>query len=362
MKKRVSCISAIIVCVVLLSAVAAFATAKSDKKGLLVHNSIYGSTIETAYWVKAIIGHENQLDVKALPQVITVEPYDYVIIGSVTRNEGPTQPIYDFIDTFKADLQKKEICFFLNCGDTDETMILKVPGAKAHLIAGRNYLLDVFEKYPDLDLKVIGGFGGRQVMPSMGTKDNLQIWLVGKLAKEGAPWEGLDIWESLVPERVEAFANEVRTKILGLEPRENVEQFRGYWESEQPGSLKDASKKKFKPKPFTEVVNIDKLYYSRSRIKGDLDLGINLLQQWAKAEGVTLEEQVKTFYNVYYHAKKKYGEKEFTVHLVTSTLPDDPGTVHFSFRCFEKAEGRTGVETDIQKAEKLLWADDRQVK
>ena len=68
-------------------------------------------------------------------------------------------------------------------------------------------------------------------MPTLGTKDSLQIWLVGKLAKEGAAWEGLDIWESLVVTRVEAFANEIRTKILGIEPRENIEQFRGYWTS-----------------------------------------------------------------------------------------------------------------------------------
>ncbi len=55
-------------------------------------------------------------------------------------------------------------------------------------------------------------------------------------------------------ERVEAFANEVRTKILGIGPRENIEELRGYWTSLQPASLTDSTKKKFSPK--TELLNI----------------------------------------------------------------------------------------------------------
>ncbi len=357
MKRLSVCIIVSLACAFLYGT----AAAQSAKKGLLVHNSIYGSTLESAYWVKAIIGVENHLDVKAIPQIITVEPYDYVIIGSVTRNEGPTKPVFEFIDKFRAQLAKKQVCYFLNCGDTDETMVLKVPGQDAHLIAGRNYLIGIMEKYPDIKPVVIGGFGGRQVMPTMGFKDRVQIWLVGKLAKEGAPWAGLDIWESLVPERVEAFANEVRVKVLGIEPCENVERYRGYWNSLQPASLSDPAKKKFKPKPFTETVDSEKIYYSRSRITGDLDLGIALLKKWAAGEGIDLREQVKTFYNVYYHAVKTYDGDEITTHVVTATLPDDPGRVHFSFRCYEKPDKRSGVEAAIQKAEKVLWADGRKV-
>ena len=331
------------------------------KKGLLVHNSIYGSTIETAYWVKAIIGVENHLDVKALPQVITIEPYDYVIIGSVTRNEKAVENVYEFIEKNRAELARKEVCYYLNCGDTDETMVLKVPGQDAHLIAGRNYLIDLIEKFSDIKPVVIAGFGGRQVMPSMGLKDSFMIWLVGKLAKEGSPWEGLDIWESLVPERVEAFANDVRVKILGLKPCRNVERYRGYWESLQPASLSDPSKKKFKPKPYTEKVDTDKIYYSRSRIKGDLGIGIGLLKQWAEQNGIALKEQARTFYNVYYHAVKKYGGEEITIHVVPATLPEDPGNVHVSMRCYEKPEKRKGAEQDILAAEKILWADGKKV-
>lgn len=53
----------------------------APKKGLLIYDTIYGSTIEVAYWIKALIGAENKLDVKRLSQFLTVEPYDYVIIG-----------------------------------------------------------------------------------------------------------------------------------------------------------------------------------------------------------------------------------------------------------------------------------------
>jgi menaquinone-dependent protoporphyrinogen IX oxidase len=333
----------------------------SAKKGLLVYDSVYGSTVETAYWIKAIIGHEQHLDVKALPQVITIKPYDYIIIGSVTRNEKPSKKIYEFVEENKDELAKKEVCYYLNCGDSDETMVLKVPGQSAHLIAGRSYLIDIQEKFPGIKPVAIAGFGGRQVQPSLGTRDSIQIWLVGKLAKEGVGWEGLDIWESLVMERVEAFANEVRVKILGMEPRENVEQFRGYWTSLQPASLTNPKLKKFKPKPYTEHRSTGRIYFARSRIKGDLALGISLLQKWAKEAGIDLREQVKTFYNVYYHAVKKYEGEEITIHVVPATLPEDPGNVHVSFRCYEKPDKRKGVEEDVTKAEKILWADGKKV-
>lgn len=331
------------------------------KKGLLVHNSIYGSTIETAYWIKAIVGPEHVLDVKSMSQIITIEPYDYIILGSVTRNEGPTDPFYDFMDKYQEELKNKQVCYFLNCGDTDETMVLKAPGIDIHPVGGRNYLWEPMEKYPDIKPVIIGGFGGRQVMPTASTIDSIQIWLVGKLAKEGAPWEGLDIWESLVVERVELFANEVRTKILGVGPHENVEQFRGYWQSLQPGSLNDPNKKKFNPKPYTEVIDVDKMYYSRSRVVGDLDLGVTLINQWSKTEGVKLEEKKKTTYNVWYVAKKTYGDTELSTHLIVANLSEDPGRVHFSFRCFEDPDERGAMVDDIKKAEQLLWADGHKV-
>jgi len=337
------------------------AHAQPGKKGLLLHDSIYGSTVEVAYWIKAIIGHENHLDVKALSQIITVEPYDYVIIGSLTRNEKPSEKIYEFVEKYKNELAKKEICYFLTCGDTDETMVLKVPGQDAHLIAGRNYLMDIMQKFPDIKPRIIAGFGGRQVMPSMGMRDSLQIWLVGKLAKEGAAWEGLDIWESLVPERVEVFANEVRTTVLGLEPRENVEQLRGYWQSLQPASLTDSSKEKYKPRKYSEHKSTDRILYVRTRVKGSLNDGIKLIKQWAADTGVELREQVKNFFNVYYHGVKTYDGEEITIHIVPATLPEDPGTVHFSFRCYEKPDKRSGVEADIGLAEKFLLADGRKI-
>ena len=333
----------------------------APKKGLLVYDSIYGSTVEVAYWVKAIIGHEQMLDVKAIPQVITIDPYDYIILTSSTRNEGPTKTMHKFIEANRSVLATKELCFLLVCGDSDETQVLKVPGKEPHLIAGRNYMVPINAKYPELKYTCIAGVGGRQVMASLERMDSMQIWLLEKLAKEGAIWVGLDIWESLVPERVEYFANEVRVKVLGLEPRENVEQFRGYWQSLQPAKLSDPSVKKFKRKPWAENVSTDKLYYTRTRITGDLDPTLAMLQTWASDNGYELREQVKTFYNVYYHAVKKNGEKESVIHIVPSTMPEDPGTVHISFRNYDKPEERAEVEKDIQAAEALLWADGRKI-
>lgn len=333
----------------------------AQKKGLLIYDTIYGSTIEVAYWIKALVGPENTLDVKRLTQFLTLEPYDYVIIGSYIRNEKPSKDTYKFLETYQDILAEKEVIYFLTCGDNDETMVLKTPGGTPHLIAGRNYLIDIYEKFPTIKPVVVGAFGGRQVQPTLGTMDSMFTWLLGKLAKEGAPWEGLDIWESLIPERVEVFANQIRKEILGLPLRYDVEPYRGYWDSLQPASLSDPEKEKFHPKPYNEDQDTDRVLFRRSRIKSSLDGTITHLQTWAKQADIDLQEQRKTSFNVYYHAVKTYEGKEHTLHIVAAELTEDPGNTHISFRSYEKPDNRKGVPEDVAKAEKILWADGRRV-
>lgn len=332
-------------------------------KGLLVYDSIYSSTVEVAYWIKAIIGYDQHLDVKKIDQVITVKPYDYVIIGSYTKWEKPSPRISKFVEVFQDDLATKKVAYFLTCGDFDETMILKTPGGTPHLIAGRNYLWEIQEKYPNVKPVVIAGFGGRQVQPALQGTDSFMTWMLEKLAKEGAAWKGLDVWESLVPERVECFGNEVRVKILGLDPLSaaEIKKYRGFWNSLQPASLTDPSKVKYTPKPYNVLVNTDRVYYTRSHIKGTLEATIQMLQNWAQQHNITLKEQRKTFFNIYYHAIKNYNGKELTMHIVASTFPETPGSVHVSFRSFDKPAIRSGAEEDIRKAEELLWAQGRKI-
>ncbi len=351
-----------IVVILLLAALFTPPPAQAEgKKGLLVYSSIYGSTVEVAYWIKQLIGPENLLDVKPLNQVITIKPYDYVIIGSLIRNEKPAPEIYKFVEANQDELSRKEVAYFLTCGDNDETQILKTPGGTPHLIAGRNYLADIMEKFPTVKPVVIGGFGGRQVLTKMNIKDTLFTWLLGKLAKEGAPWQGLDIWESLMVERVEVFANEIRTTILGLPVRADVEQYRGYWTSLQPGSLADPTKAKFKPKPYNEHHSTDRIFYTRSRISSTMDTALAVLGTWAQQQGITLQEQKKSPFNVYYHAVKTYDGKEQTLHIVAAVLTEDPGNVHISFRSYDKPDVRKGAEADVAKAEELLWGEGRKV-
>jgi flavodoxin len=346
------------------------------KKGLLVYDSIYSSTSEVAYWLKAIIGNEQTLDVKKIDQVITVKPYDYVIIGSYSKWEKPSPRIYKFVEFWKDELAKKQVCYFLTGGDWDETMVLKAPGAPVKLIAGRNYLFDLQEKYPNIKPVVIGGFGGRQVMPTLQGSDGFMIWVLEKLSREGAHWVGIDIWESLVPERVEVFGNEVRTKVLGLEPLADARKYRGFWDSLQPASLTDPTKIKTTTlvtedggktwiakdkRPYTVKQNSPKIYYSRSRIKADMPTAMKLLDEWAKKEGLTLKEQKKAPYMVYYNAVKNVGGKDMIIYLVAATMPDDPGNVHVSFRSWDKPEVRKPLEEAIDKGEQTLWADGRMV-
>jgi hypothetical protein len=253
------------------------------------------------------------------------------------------------------------VAYFIGCGKTDETMILKYAGIPPHLASGRNFLLDIQEKFPAIKPVTLGAFGGRHVPPALNTKDAFFMWILEKMSKKGLPWEGYDIWESLVPERVEAFANEIRKKVLSLPPRKDVEIYRGYWNSLQPASLTGKSKVKYTPYPYTDHQSTDKEFYKRSRIKGNLDDAISLLKVWGKQEGIDLRKHKRTFYNIYYHAVKIYAGEELTIHAVAATLPEDAGNVHISFRSFDKPDKRKGAEEDIAKAEAILWAEGRKV-
>jgi hypothetical protein len=99
----------------------------------------------------------------------------------------------------------------------------------------------------------------------------------------------------------------------------------------------------------------------RTRIKGDLDTAIGLLNDWAKNESIELKEQRKTFFNIYYHAVKSIDGKEMLLHIVASTLPEDPGNVHVSFRSYDKPDVRKPLEDSVGKAEQLLWDDGRKI-
>lgn len=367
---------AVAAALVLVICCAGTAMSAEQKKGLLVYDTMYGSTIEAAYWLKAIIGNEQPLDVKKIDQVITVKPYDYVIMGSYSKWEKPSPRIYKFVEKHQMDLAQKQVCYFLLGGDWDETMVLKAPGAPVKIIAGRNYLFDIREKHPNVKPVIIGGFGGRQVMPALNGPDAFMIWVVGKLSKEGAHWQGLDIWESLVPERVEAYGNAVRTKILGLEPLADVQKYRGFWNSLQPASLTDPSKVKTvslvtedggktwiakEKRPYTVKQSTPKIYYSRSRIRADLPTAVKLLETWAAGEGIELQEIHKAGYIAHYHAVKKVDGKDKTMYVSAVTMPEDPGNVHVSFRSWDKPADRKPLEQAIDKGEQILWADGRKV-
>ncbi|MCP4627315.1 MAG: hypothetical protein GY850_27950, partial [bacterium] len=274
----------------------------------------------------------------------------------------PTDRTYEFIEAHRQVLSKKQVCYFLTCGDTDETMVLKVPGQKAHLIGGRNYLFDFMQTFPEIKPVAIAGFGGRVVKPTLNAKDSFMVWLVEKLAKESDVDQGLEIGETLVPERVEAFANDIRTRILDQGPRQNIEQFRGYWNSLQPASLVNPEKKKFKPHEFDIQRSSEKVYYVRTRMKGALQKGQALIHQWVQGAGIELDQQVTTSFNTYYHAVKNYGGRELTFHVVTAILPEDPGYVHFSFRSYAKPKNRHGLENDINKAVALIQANSKKIR
>ena len=86
-----------------------------------------------AYWLRALIGEDQAVEVKKLEQILTVKPYDYVIIGSYTRWEKSFKPTYAFISKFYNDLAQKQVAYFITSGECDETTVMKMPGKPPHL-------------------------------------------------------------------------------------------------------------------------------------------------------------------------------------------------------------------------------------
>ena len=329
------------------------------KKGLLAYASVYGSTVETAYWIRCLIGHEYPVDVKPLTQIVTVEPYDYVIIGSATRMEKPLRTVYGFVKRHQQALAARQVCYYLTCGDSDETMLLNIPGKPPHLIGGRNYLVDIQCRFPNIRPLVVGAFGGRQVMPTLNRREALILWFLGKVAREGTPWQGLDVWESLIPERVEAFANEIRQRVLHCGPHHDPLTYRSMWESLQPGTMRDPTQRKYTPKPYQVQDDTDTCCYRRRRFQANgLADAVVLITRWADERAIDLRVCQQTDFNIYYHATRRSADKPLVVHIVLAVLPEDPDAVHASFRCYAKRKNRTQTEEDIHRAEELMAAHD----
>ena len=55
MKRRINLIGVAVLMLLMLPALASAA----PLKGLLVYDSIYGSTVEVAYWIRAMIGNDS---------------------------------------------------------------------------------------------------------------------------------------------------------------------------------------------------------------------------------------------------------------------------------------------------------------
>ena len=352
--KRVLKIGKVVCLLLILLLLTVAAEASAGLKGIIIYDTIYHSTAEVAYWIRAMVGEDQYLEVKHIDQIVDVSPYDYVIIGSYTRWEKPSSRIYKFVEKYQDVLATKKVGYFLTCGDCDETMILKTPGGTPHLIAGRNYLYDIQQKFPKVKPVIIGGFGGRQVNPNLNTFDKMFTALLEKLAREGVNWAGRDVWESLIPERVEYFANEIRTKILGIPPLADPKPYRKYWNSLQPAKVGNPTLAKHTVKPYVELRDADRVYFDRLRVKDTFENAEANLKTWAKAAGVNLAEQRRTFFNVYYHGKKSYGGNEAVLHIVLGTMPEDPGYIHISVRNYDRKEKRGSLYSDINALEKQI--------
>ncbi|KYC54436.1 MAG: Flavodoxin domain protein [Candidatus Methanofastidiosum methylothiophilum] len=112
---------------------------------LLVYDTKYGSTEIIARWISEEV---KDIEVKKPNEVLSIDNYSLIIIGSPDYDDEPLESIRSFIDKFKEKLKDKKIAIFVVCNDIEE---IEYEDKKK----GGKYNLDILKKYLPKDSIVL---------------------------------------------------------------------------------------------------------------------------------------------------------------------------------------------------------------
>ncbi len=164
-------------------------------KVLILYSSGYGSTKEIAEKISAIFEEQKAIEttVTSIDNVKSIEEFDGIIIGSSVRADLPMANVRDFIARERFVLPAKKVAFFAVC------LAANCDNGREDI--KKNYIMPVFNKYPEIKLVAMEAFGGKidfdKLNPVM---KNLMIKI---LEKTGLPttgsvdtrdWEFISSW------------------------------------------------------------------------------------------------------------------------------------------------------------------------
>jgi menaquinone-dependent protoporphyrinogen oxidase len=166
---------------------------------LIAYSSGLGSTKEVSEKIGQVLKiHPSvKVDVQSIDDAVDIEQYETVIIGSTVRADRPLANVRDFFARHRFSLPNKKVALFAVC--------LSANCHSGQQKVKDEYLSQITEKYPKIDVVSLAAFGGKinfdQLNPVM------QLLMKKVLAKTGIPtvgsvdtrdWEYITSWaESL---------------------------------------------------------------------------------------------------------------------------------------------------------------------
>jgi menaquinone-dependent protoporphyrinogen oxidase len=151
-------------------------------KVLVIYSSGYGSTKEIAEKIIEIFQEQQtiQATLSSIDNVEKIDEFDGIIIGSSVRADLPMANVRDFLARERFVLPGKKVAFFAVC------LAANCDNGREEI--KKNFIMPVFNKYPDIKLLSMEAFGGKidfdKLNPVM---KNLMIKV---LKKTGLPTTG----------------------------------------------------------------------------------------------------------------------------------------------------------------------------
>jgi len=124
-------------------------------KVLILYSSGYGATKEVSQEIGRIIEKEQgfQTTVQSIDKANGIAKYDAIVVGSSVRADRPLANVRDFFARYRYILPEKKIALFAVC--------LTAKDAKGKEKVEKEYISQITNKYPKLELLKIGAFGGK---------------------------------------------------------------------------------------------------------------------------------------------------------------------------------------------------------
>ncbi len=183
-------------------------------KILVTYSSGYGTTREIAEKICQILQEENafQVDIISIDEVVRINQYETVIVGSSVRAEHPLANVVDFIALHRHELEQKHVALFLVC------LGANCEQGRKNIKDG--YLPKLMSHFPRINPIAVEAFGGKidfdklnPVMQSLMRRVLEKNSLPNEGSVDTRDWDFIDNWAVALRAKLIALASQDSTPI-----------------------------------------------------------------------------------------------------------------------------------------------------